>query len=453
MKYHGNYCGPNWSAGKYQSSVVDWEVPAVDEFDETCRIHDGAYANRADLRAADLEFARANLSLNPKRLGAALLVGAQGLSRSRDINKSKHPTQTNTTNNKMVNIEMVKRDTRPTQNLRRIPPKPARPSAVTARLNPQSRNVPAAYMHKVSLEAPIVGISNGFTTVSHKALLKPLVGTTGYNPFTLACNPGMAQSFPWGSRLARSYDKYRFTKLKYYYRPVCATTQVGVVMMSFDFDTIDSVPATKSEQAETFPNVESNAFVASELSVKCDNLWRFVRQGAISGVDLKTYDLGQFIFSSTYATASLLGELYVEYTVQFDKPSHGQNLQLSFEYSGAAANPFTTSVNVRGAAQPFSVSSSTTLTCLVGGEYCIQRYVAGTVITVLGDPTITSSAGGVAKFTGNMRSVINAAATAGLRCTFMRLAAGDTLNYASVDTATTIIGTTMIITTGDYTNV
>lgn len=37
--YHGNYCGPNYSAGKFQTSVANSDVPAVDAFDETCKRH------------------------------------------------------------------------------------------------------------------------------------------------------------------------------------------------------------------------------------------------------------------------------------------------------------------------------------------------------------------------------------------------------------------------------
>lgn len=40
MKY-GNYCGPYWSNGRIQRSVVGDLLP-VDEFDETCRDHDAS---------------------------------------------------------------------------------------------------------------------------------------------------------------------------------------------------------------------------------------------------------------------------------------------------------------------------------------------------------------------------------------------------------------------------
>jgi len=82
MKIHGDYCGPNWSAGEHQSSVVS-TIPARDEFDQTCKEHDAVYANKGDTRSADLEFARRNIGRGPIRTAAGMAVGLQGLARKR----------------------------------------------------------------------------------------------------------------------------------------------------------------------------------------------------------------------------------------------------------------------------------------------------------------------------------------------------------------------------------
>lgn len=92
MRYHGNYCGPNWSAGKHQESVKYGVGPAaVDEFDETCRQHDDAYARGRDLKKADYLFYRKNIGKGWKRSAAALAVGLQGYFRSsKKINNSEN---------------------------------------------------------------------------------------------------------------------------------------------------------------------------------------------------------------------------------------------------------------------------------------------------------------------------------------------------------------------------
>lgn len=43
MRIHGQYCGPNWSAGKHQASVINGEVAPDDFVDAGCREHDTGY--------------------------------------------------------------------------------------------------------------------------------------------------------------------------------------------------------------------------------------------------------------------------------------------------------------------------------------------------------------------------------------------------------------------------
>lgn len=81
MKYHGNYCGPYWSAGKRQGSVASSNVKPIDEFDASCQRHDYAYGRGYDLKKADYQFYKENIGKGWKRTVAALAVGAQGVAR------------------------------------------------------------------------------------------------------------------------------------------------------------------------------------------------------------------------------------------------------------------------------------------------------------------------------------------------------------------------------------
>ena len=44
VRYHGNWCGPNWTAGQYKPTsdltLSDRSVPAVDALDQACKDHD-----------------------------------------------------------------------------------------------------------------------------------------------------------------------------------------------------------------------------------------------------------------------------------------------------------------------------------------------------------------------------------------------------------------------------
>lgn len=89
FRYHGNYVGPGWSAGKYQDSVAGSSVPAVDEFDATAKEHDAAYARGQNLKQADYKFYRKNIGKGIKRTAAALAVGLQGYLRSDNSSSQK----------------------------------------------------------------------------------------------------------------------------------------------------------------------------------------------------------------------------------------------------------------------------------------------------------------------------------------------------------------------------
>lgn len=97
LRIHGNYVGPGWSAGKYQNSVYDPTVPAVDAFDETARQHDRVYAmpitpeTPALLKAADLKFAAQNIGRGPLRTISGLVVGLQGLLRPNSVARELRP--------------------------------------------------------------------------------------------------------------------------------------------------------------------------------------------------------------------------------------------------------------------------------------------------------------------------------------------------------------------------
>lgn len=80
MKYHGNYCGPNWSGGRHQGSVRGSRVPPIDEFDSTCKDHDAIYASartNKERNDADEIFYSKNFGKGIKRTAAALAVGMQ----------------------------------------------------------------------------------------------------------------------------------------------------------------------------------------------------------------------------------------------------------------------------------------------------------------------------------------------------------------------------------------
>lgn len=442
MKFHGNYCGPNWSAGKVQKSVVS-NMPGIDEADEMCREHDACYALEKPLQECDKTFITSMLRKpTPKRVAMASAVGAQyGLRVLDNIISSKHPTPQPKQNKTQTNLKIMSKSTRKNVSSQtpkmRVANKP--PPAYMPMKSAAMSAVPTRFATRTKMLPPAISNKNGKIQVTHTTLVGPITGSTTYSSQRFFVNPGMAELFPWISRLAKSYDKYVFKKLKFIYKGVCATTTDGVVLMSFDFDTLDELPANKYVQAQTYPNAETNVFSTTELEVKCDQVSRFIRQGVVStsssGADQKMYDLGQLVISSSFSAAVTIGELYVEYTVELDKPSYGFPLTTRLHATGAAGTILATS-STYGSSKPWSktnpstgVVSATNIYCCVPGEYFFNFYSNGVGITGH-TATMVSTSGGLC--TGINAIIINAAATYGASTWKVRAQLGD---YITVDCA------------------
>ena len=82
VRFHGNYCGPNWTAGRpVPASMID-QVPYVaptDALDRACLQHDRACSKGGCTSSADRRLERAALAValtNPALRAKALTVAA-----------------------------------------------------------------------------------------------------------------------------------------------------------------------------------------------------------------------------------------------------------------------------------------------------------------------------------------------------------------------------------------
>lgn len=115
FRYHGNYVGPGWSAGKYQASVANSKVLPIDEFDRTAMEHDRAYALGKNLKKADYKFFKENWGKGWKRSAAAAAVGFQGYLRPVDSSSSNTPEMASRSRSRgrKMSISPVRRGKRP----------------------------------------------------------------------------------------------------------------------------------------------------------------------------------------------------------------------------------------------------------------------------------------------------------------------------------------------------
>lgn len=421
---YGNYCGPYWSGGAFTSSRED-VTPGVDALDELCREHDYQYATRGNLKQADLDFSRDAYEHGIRGKLYSVIVGVQGRLR---------PDDSVTT---MPNLRGKNKQQK--QTVKNASKNENKQTAVTTAVAPAAMNTIRR------MDKPILTTIKNGMILKHKTFISSISGSTTYSAQELKANPGLTGSFPWASRMAARFEKYRFKSLTFHYYSVVATSNAGVVSMSFDYDVMDALPAAKYIQAETTPFVEGNNWSSFSMKVPVDSEWRYIRQGEVATADLKTYDAGKLIIATEYAAGNtVVGELYVDYEMELKNPTEATALYQTIVGNGTSASPWQNTL-IYGTSQPF-IGTGNTLTFIANGEFVFNYMIYGTGITAIAMPIV--SVGSIASILG---TVINAAGQWGIRIFKVRGARGAVITFGA-PTLTTVTSTTVIISECDYDN-
>jgi len=157
-----------------------------------------------------------------------------------------------------------------------------------------------------------------------------IAGSVSFATTSLAVNPGQSTVFPWLSKEALLFEKYKILRLEFYYRPqvsaYAANGQTGKVMLSFDFDASDAPPASKQQVEDTHPHSDGMPYEEVILTIDPKDCSLqdsyYVRPGGLPGSsDIKTYDVGILSVSTigTNSTANI-GELRVRYAIALHDP-------------------------------------------------------------------------------------------------------------------------------------
>lgn len=153
-----------------------------------------------------------------------------------------------------------------------------------------------------------------------------------FNVTSYPINPGQSTTFPWLSRQAEQWERYRFSRLEFYYKrevsEFAAAGSAGKVIMNVDFDAADGPPITKQQMEDSVPHrdgmpCENITLVLPSAQMNPQaTLARFVRTGGLPGsADIKTYDVGNLnVATQGIPSNTEVGELRVRYTCVFTVP-------------------------------------------------------------------------------------------------------------------------------------
>lgn len=104
---------------------------------------------------------------------------------------------------------------------------------------------------------PPVWSDDGSVTVKHREFLQDVSGSVAFTLQAFAINPGLFGTFPWLSALGANFEQYDLRGLVLEFKSTSASalnstnTALGVVIMSTNYDTLDS-NFTSKQQMEAY---------------------------------------------------------------------------------------------------------------------------------------------------------------------------------------------------------
>lgn len=294
-------------------------------------------------------------------------------------------------------------------------------------------------------------MSNGnVTRVSHREFISDVSSaSSGFSTVNFAINPGNVTAFPWLAAIAANYESYTFKKLNYRYVPLCPTSTQGRVTMAIDYDARDAVPTSKAVLSQYQGAIATPVWQQALYVAPPQNLIKFAKQRYVSGAttpassDVKTYHVGQLILatSNTPATATSLGELWVEYDVEFQTP---QIATASVSASNTDRQPISggaqrVKVGIRNALPIFDTSFTDELHNILGEtwDYTVSG-VSKRKFSIILNKFVNHPVLYLLRHSSKLRFVRTSLTTVGYQPSFRQRGTSDTsLGFSSIDLTST----------------
>jgi len=358
FKYHGNYGGPNYSAGEYNGRYrtsneyreAMFANPPTDEWDAAYQRHDLGYhvgeEETADQILID-ELADAPIK---HQLSRAYFKAKQALGlkhtkpvTKQEINKAvRQVAQENRKNRLKLMLNTPKYEP-PKPPLVGVEPNPGPPkpnpqkNKNPKKQKPKNHNrkkdettkAPVSIGVKMTSSKPQIQRTKMGVIVHHRELVATLTSATSgdgvlmYQPVY----PTNSTLWPWLAVQGQLYEQYIVRQLKFCFRTDLGTNTAGAVYLAMDYDCNDSPPSSKQDISQMDGCVRTSAWQPADCIVNPRKLKRVNAYIIRSGTDGATiphsdYDIGNFvIFTSGISSGLIFGDVYAEYTIEFRIPA------------------------------------------------------------------------------------------------------------------------------------
>jgi len=316
--YHGNYCGPWWSAGAYQTSVYS-DVEAVDEFDQVCKEHDAVYALGGNLEEADYDFFRKSAKLGKKAFLAALAVGSQAVVRTGSAQYNNIAMTPKFRKNQPSPVAI------PTPKSNRSNRSMQTPASSTTSLGGVQVSAPAAISSVMAARPTKTRNVKDGIFVSGREFIST-VEAQGVSTFGIGKSALLAPAYFSGGilgQLSRAYQYYRWKRLIVHYVPKVATNTVGEIVLCSG-DNINQ-PALQPEASNFLQRalVSGNGVMGPlwmplTMEIYTDAIRRFL--DPLVNVDINENIFCELQCYTNIGTTAQPGYLWLDYEVELTCP-------------------------------------------------------------------------------------------------------------------------------------
>jgi hypothetical protein len=233
----------------------------------------------------------------------------------------------------------------------------------------------------------------GGVIVRHREYLGDISATVNFNLTSYPLNPGMADTFPWLSGVATSFEQYKFRGVVFEFISLSSdailsastSSALGAVIMATEYNSLNDNFINKAQmENHEFGNSRKPSLnfmhpVECKKSLTSVDLL-YVRGGAIpAGADIRLYDLGKTEIATVgmQAASGVAGELWVTYEVELYKPQLNDNvipdsqlIKMDHFTLGTLANAGTSPLGTTVQSPAFTSNLGGVITtALVGGVY------------------------------------------------------------------------------------
>lgn len=181
-------------------------------------------------------------------------------------------------------------------------------------------------------------------TFRHREYIGDISSSIAFESKVFQVNPGLDDTFPYLAAIARNFQQYKFKGLIFEFKSTSASalnstnTALGTVALAMQYQSDCANFVSKNQLLNEMWSVDGKPSENVILPVECDPSMTsipllYTRSGAQpTNSDLKMYDLGKVTVATVGSqAAAVIGELWVSYEVELQKPQLYAGLAIGSE--------------------------------------------------------------------------------------------------------------------------